>query len=640
MTSAEFIAKYRRFFEERGHAYFPSYPLVPENDPTALFISAGMQPLTPYLMGEPHPLGKRLVGYQKCLRTVDIEEVGDAFHLTFFEMLGNWSLGDYWKADAIGFTWEFVAGPQWLALEPERLYATVYEGDNLVPRDDESVEAWKTVFGSVGITADVAAPSEGIGENRRIFTYGRAENWWGPVGETGPCGPDSEMFYDTLALGAVPDHHPEPSTLNPLPSKCHPNCGCGRFVEVGNDVFMQFQKTAEGAVEPLAQQNVDNGRGLERFVMILQGKPSVYETDLFAPIMARIAELAQTENETSARIIADHLRASTFLIGDGVIPSNKDQGYVLRRLIRRAVRHGRTLSITENFTAKIAEVVVEHYADRYPELAERRGTILEELEREEQKFRRTLEQGLKIFQKQFIRWEIDEKGELAHDVQKKRSGELKTEFHEVMSGKKLFELYETYGFPLELSQEIARENGIEIRERQIKEFYDALERHRALSRAGAEQKFAGGLSDHTEATTRLHTATHLLLESLRRVLGDHVSQRGSNITAERLRFDFNHPEALTPEQLKQVEDLVNEQIRADLPVSFSEMSLDEAKQTGATGVFEHKYGERVKVYTIGDFSKEICGGPHVERTGDLGTFKIKKEESVGAGLRRIRAVLE
>jgi alanyl-tRNA synthetase len=615
MTSVEFIGKYRRFFEERGHAYFPSYPLVPENDPTALFISAGMQPLTPYLIGEPHPQGKRLVGYQKCLRTVDIDAVGDAFHLTFFEMLGNWSLGDYWKADAIGFTWEFVAGPQWLALEPDRLYATVYEGDELVPRDDESVEAWKTVFGSVGITADVAGPSEGIGGNRRIFTYGRAENWWGPVGETGPCGPDSEMFYDTLALGAVPDHAPGFSGSGP----CHPNCGCGRFVEVGNDVFMQFQKTANGAFEPLAQQNVDNGRGLERFLMILQGKSSVYETDLFAPIMARIVELAETSppagGETSARIVADHLRASTFLIGDGVTPSNKDQGYVLRRLIRRAIRHGRTLGITENFTAKIAEVVVRHYADRYPELAERRGTILEELEREEQKFRRTLEQGLREFEKAASRTER-------------------------LAGADLFRLYETYGFPLELSLEVAGDMGVQIAENAAEEFKASEQAHQSKSRAGAEQKFAGGLSDHTEATTRLHTATHLLLESLRRVLGDHVTQRGSNITAERLRFDFNHPEALNPEQLSQVEELVNEQIRSDLPVSFTELSLDEAKQEGATGVFEHKYGERVKVYTIGDFSKEICGGPHVEHTGDLGTFKIKKEESVGAGLRRIRAVLE
>lgn len=609
MTSSELVSRYRKFFEERGHRFFPSYPLVPENDPTALFISAGMQPLTPYLLGEPHPEGKRLVGYQKCLRTVDIEAVGDASHLTFFEMLGNWSLGDYWKVDAIGFTWEFVAGPQWLALEPARLYATVYEGDETVPRDDESIEAWRAVFNSVGIIAEVGSPGEGIGENRRIFTYGKLENWWGPVGLAGPCGPDSELFYDTLNLGPVPDHADDRA------GTCHPNCDCGRFVELSNDVFMEFNKTKAGTFEPLTQKNVDNGRGLERFLMVLQGKNSVYETDLFAPIMARIRELALGENERSVRVIADHLRAATFLLGDGVTPSNVDQGYVLRRLIRRAVRHGRTLGITENFTARVAEVVVDRYSDRYPELADRRDAILTELEKEEQKFRKTLEAGLREFEKAARRTEQ-------------------------FTGADLFRLYETYGFPLELSLEVTDDTDVKVSTAAEKEFETALKSHQERSRAGAEQKFTGGLADHSEETTRLHTATHLLLESLRRAVGDHIQQKGSNITAERLRFDFNHPEALTPEQLRQVEDLVNEQIGADLPVSFEEVTIDEAKEVGATGVFEHKYGERVKVYTMGDFSREICGGPHVERTGELGRFKIQKEESVGSGLRRIRAVLE
>ena len=591
MKAAEIRRKYIDFFKKRNHVEIKSAPLIPENDPTCLFTTAGMHPLVPYLLGAKHPAGKRLTDYQKCIRTGDIDEVGDAVHLTFFEMLGNWSLGDYFKKEMIGMSFEFLTGKENLNIPVDMLAVTVFAGDGDCPFDEEAFNEWR---------------SHGIPEER-IAKLGKKDNWWGPAGTTGPCGPDTEMFYWTGPL-------PAPQVFDPTDK---------RWVEIWNDVFMQYNKTADGKFEPLAQRNVDTGMGLERVTAILQGKTSCYETEIFAPIFAKLDEIrgitAVPEVRTSSeRIIADHLRAATFILADGITPGKVDQPYVLRRLIRRAIREGRKLGITEPFTAKIADAVIAEFGDVYPELREKADIIREELTREEKQFAVTLEKGTHEFQKLIDR--------VPAHIEKK-----------IISGKNAFNLYETYGFPIELTEEMAREKGFQV----DRAGYDAaFAKHQEMSRAGAEQKFKGGLADSSEATAALHSATHLLQAALRKVLGTHVEQRGSNITAERLRFDFSHEEKLTPEQLKQVEDLVNDAIRRDLPIVCEEMDLETAKKSGAMGLFENKYDAKVKVYTMGDVSKEICGGPHAKRTGELGVFKIKKEESSSRGVRRIKAVLE
>ncbi|MBP5639659.1 MAG: alanine--tRNA ligase [Victivallales bacterium] len=589
MNAAELRRLYIDFFKAHGHAEIKSAPLIPENDPTCLFTTAGMHPLVPYLLGEKHPAGKRLVDVQKCLRTGDIDEVGDPFHMTFFEMLGNWSLGDYFKEEAIAMSFEFLTTK--LGFKPENIKVTCFEGDENAPRDTEAAEIWMSL---------------GIPE-KNIYFLGKEDNWWGPAGQTGPCGPDTEIFVPVDKPDCGPD--------------CGPACGCGKWVEIWNNVFMQYNKTADGKFVPLEHPNVDTGMGVERVTAFMQGVKSAYETELFSGIFMKIQEISGNasadSSNRSARIVAEHLRASTFLIGDGVKPSNVDQGYVLRRLIRRAIREARKLGITEMFTAKVADVVISEYGPFYPELQEQAETIRAELTREEEQFGKTLENGTKEFLKLIERFPAN--------IENK-----------VISGRKAFNLYETYGFPLELTQEMAKEHGFTVDE---KGFNEAYQKHQEQSRAGAEQKFKGGLADHSEQTTKYHTATHLLHKALRLVLGDHVAQAGSNLTAERLRFDFTHPDKMTPEQIAEVEKIVNEQIQRDLPVICEEVPLEEAKNRGAIGLFEHKYGDVVKLYTIGDFSMEICGGPHVQHTAQLGKFKIQKEESSSRGVRRIKAIL-
>lgn len=590
MKEADIRKKYIEFFKSKGHAEIKSAPLIPENDPTCLFTTAGMHPLVPYLQGAKHPAGKRLTDYQKCIRTGDIDEVGDAVHLTFFEMLGNWSLGDYFKEEAIRYSFEFLTGKENLNIPVDMLAVTVFAGDEDAPFDETAYKLWNSL---------------GIPE-QRIARLGKKDNWWGPAGITGPCGPDTEMFYWT-------GETPAPEHFDPADK---------RWVEIWNDVFMEYNKTAEGKYEPLAQKNVDTGMGLERVTAILSGKTSCYETEIFTPIFAALDEVrgvapVDGPRSSSERIIADHLRAATFILADGITPGKVDQSYVLRRLIRRAIREGRKLGISGNFTAKIARAVVDEFSDVYPELAEHADRIAEELEREEKQFAITLENGTREFQKLIDR--------VPPHITKK-----------VISGKNAFNLYETYGFPIELTIEMAREKGFEV----DRAGYDAaFARHQEMSRAGAEQKFKGGLADHSEETAKLHTATHLLQAALRKVLGTHVEQRGSNITAERLRFDFSHEEKMTPEQLREVEALVNRAIERKLPVVCEEMDIEDARKSGAMGLFENKYADRVKVYTMGDVSKEICGGPHAANTGDLGTFRILKEESSSRGVRRIKAVL-
>ncbi|MBN2452553.1 MAG: alanine--tRNA ligase [Lentisphaeria bacterium] len=588
MTANELRRKYIDFFRRHGHAEIRSAPLVPENDPTVLFTTAGMHPLVPFLLGEKHPAGSRLVNVQKCVRTGDIEEVGDAVHLTFFEMLGNWSLGDYFKREAIHWSHAFLTDPAWLGLSAERLAVSVFAGDEDAPFDAEAFGTWR-----------------GLGmPEARIARLGKADNWWGPAGRTGPCGPDTEMFYWT-GTG------PAPAAFDPRD---------GRWVEIWNDVFMEYNKTEQGTYVPLRQKNVDTGMGVERVTAILQGRSTCYETELFAGLFDAIRGVTGAERpqeSRSGRILAEHLRAATFLMADGVRPGNVDQGYVLRRLIRRAIRESRKLGTTAAVTRPLAEVVIDQYREVYPELGQNRAAILEEMGREESQFAATLERGLREFGKLVDSFP-------AH-VERK-----------VISGRKAFYLYETFGFPLELTVEMASERGFQVDE---KGFEEAFRKHQETSRAGAEKKFKGGLADNSDRTTALHTATHLLHQALRRVLGEHVKQAGSNITADRLRFDFTHPERVPPEALAEVEKIVNEQIRRDLPIEVREMPYGEAEKTGAIGLFAERYGEVVKVYRIGDFSTEICGGPHVAHTGALGRFAIRKEEASSRGVRRIKAVL-
>ncbi len=581
------------FFRKHGHAIISSASLIPENDPTVLFTTAGMHPLVPYLLGEKHPAGVRLADVQKCVRTGDIDEVGDASHCTFFEMLGNWSLGDYFKDEMIPWSYEFLTSPEYLGIDPKRLAVSVFAGDDDCPRDERSAELWE----KAGIAHD------------RIFFLPKENNWWGPAGITGPCGPDSEMFID----------NGQPKCCD----ECSPACDCGKYLEIWNDVFMQFNKTADGKYEPLKQKNVDTGMGLERTLCILQGKKSVYETDLFAPIIAAIESIgsgkygSDEETTKAIRIVADHIRTSVFMIGDekGVACSNVDQGYILRRLLRRAVRFAKKLDIEIGKLTVVAEAVIEEYKDVYPELEINRDRIINEITTEEERFERTLQGGIKEFEK------------LCHYL-----------VGDTISGKASFKLYDTYGFPIEMTIELAKEKGLKVN---VEDFNKAFAEHQQKSHAGAEQKFKGGLADHSEATARLHTATHLMHRALKEVLHDeNANQKGSNITEERLRFDFTFPRALTPEEIKEVEDKVNEAIKADVPVVCEEMTVEEAKEQGAVGLFTAKYGEKVKVYTMGKYSKEICGGPHASHTGELGHFRIVKEQSSSAGVRRIKAVLE
>ncbi|MDR2602214.1 MAG: alanine--tRNA ligase [Spirochaetaceae bacterium] len=594
MNANELRKKYIDFFKSKGHAQIQGKSLIPDNDPTVLFTTAGMHPLVPYLLGAEHPAGGRLVNFQKCVRTGDIESVGDLSHLTFFEMLGNWSLGDYFKEEAIEMSFEFLTSPKWLNIPVEKLGVTVFAGEEGIPRDEESAAVWKRL----------GLPSE------RIAYRPRRDNWWGPAGVTGPCGPDTEMFIDT--------------GKEPCGADCEPGCSCGKWLEIWNDVFMQYNKDASGAYRPLSRTCVDTGMGVERTAAILAGKKSVYDTEIFAPIIQAITVKTgrvygeNEEDDRSIRIIADHVRTAVFIIGDpkAVTPSNVGAGYVLRRLLRRSIRHGKKLGVSGVFLGEIVCMVIETFREPYAELEENRLFILDEIYKEEARFLETLQKGEKEFEKLLPN--------LLKSPQKTISGRL------------AFKLYDTYGFPVELTEELARENGLSV---DREEFDGAYKKHQEQSRTGA-QVFKGGLADHSEITARYHTATHLLQKALKITLGEHVAQKGSNITAERMRFDFSHNSPLTKEELQKVEDIVNEQILRNLPVSMEVMPLEKAKSEGAVALFGEKYEEQVKVYTIGDFSKEVCGGPHAKSTGELGRFKIKKEQSSSSGVRRIRAVLE
>jgi len=621
MTSKEIRQKYLDFFKSKGHVIVPSASLIPENDPSTLFCGSGMQPMVPYLLGEDHPEGTRIVDSQKCIRTIDIDGVGDTTHLTFFEMIGNWSLGDYFKKEQI--LWIFEFWTKILGFDPTKIYISVFGGNEKynLSKDEGAVATWKMVYKEVGIEAKVVEDSENYGmQDGRIFYYGN-DNWWSRVGSPDnmpagePGGPDSEMFYD---MGVEKKFH-ENSKHKDKP--CHINCDCGRFIEIGNNVFMEYIKTKDG-FESLPKKNIDFGGGLERIVMISQEKSNVYETDLFTNIINTIERLSGKkydleEDKVAMRIIADHLRAATFIIADdkGISPSNIDQGYIVRRLIRRAIRHGKKLGISEeSWTKEIAKIVAHDYHEVYPELRKNVDFIIDAFKDEEEKFSKTLEKGEKMI-----------------------TGEI-------INGEQAFNLFQTFGYPVEMTEEITKEKNIKLSKNFKEEYKKAMSKHQDLSRTASAGKFKGGLADAGEETKKLHTTAHLLLAALRKVLGDHVLQKGSNITAERLRFDFSHPDKLTDEQKEEVEKLVNEAIKKDLPICCDEMTLDEAKKQNAMGVFESKYGSRVKVYTAGKedyiFSKEICGGPHVDRTGILGKFKIKKEQSSSAGVRRIKAVLE
>ena len=589
MTANELRTMYVNFFKERGHKDIASASLLPENDPTVLFTTAGMHPLVPYLLGEKHPGGKRLTDIQKCVRTEDIEEVGDDTHLTFFEMMGNWSLGDYFKEESISMSFEFLT--KYLQIPAERLAVTVFEGDELVPADVEAENLWK-----------------GFGlKDEQIFRYGREDNWWGPAGQTGPCGPDTEIFYDMGKPKCGPN--------------CGPSCHCGKYVEIWNNVFMQFKKEADGSFTELQQKNVDTGMGMERVLTIFNGKTNVYETEIFVPIMTRLEEILETEGKTMSerekRIVCEHIRATTFILGDPmkICPSNTEQGYILRRVIRRIIRLFKKADINKNFLCELSEVIINQYEEVYSELGENREFILEQLQKEYTLFSKTLDDGLKKANRY-----LDNVG-----------------VNGTLSGELAFKLYDTYGFPIEFTSELAEERGLYV---DIEGFRQKFEEHQQKSRQGAAGKFAGGLADHNEQTARLHTATHLLNGALRKVLGDEVSQRGSNITSERLRFDFSFGRKVTEEELEQVSAIVNEAIERKIDVILEELPLKAAYESGAIGVFTGKYEDIVKVYTIPGYSKEICGGPHAKNTGELVSFKILKEEASSAGVRRIKAVIE
>ncbi len=577
----ELIKKYVEFFKSKNHKEVPNSSLIPENDPTVLFTTAGMHPLVPFLLGQSHPLGKRLVSIQKCIRTGDIEEVGDEIHHTFFEMMGNWSLGDYWKEEAIKFTYEFLT--RILEIPKENLAVSVFSGDKKqnINEDKTAIEVWK----SLGIKKERIAKIQ--------------DNWWGPAGKTGPCGPDTEIFYW--------------SGKNKAPEKFNPHDN--NWVEIGNNVLMEFTKNEEGKFIPAKQRNIDYGGGVERTIAVLNNLKDNYLTESFFPIIKEIEKMSKKDynkNKREMRVIADHLKAAIFIISDGVVPGNTEQGYILRRLIRRAVRYGQSIGIKENFSSKFVDTLIEIYPD-YPELKKRRNNIITELEREENKFRQTLERGINIFDK------------ITRDKKE-------------ISCKDSFLLYQSYGFPVEMIEEECKTRKIRFSR---KEFDEECKVHQELSRTAAEGKFKSGLADNSRETTRLHTASHLLLAAIRKILNDNsIHQKGSNINAERLRFDFNFPRKLTDEEIKEIEKEVNLNIQKGCEVIREEMTLDEAKKRGISGVFEHKYGEIVSVYAIGECSKEICTGPHVKNTCELGKFKITKEESSSSGVRRIKAILE
>ena len=584
MKAIEIRNKYLKFFKEHGHAVIPSAPLIPENDPSVLFTTAGMQPLVPYLLGEKHPEGTRLTDYQKCVRTNDIDEVGDNRHLTYFEMLGNWSLGDYFKEESIAMSYEFLTKE--LGIPSEKLSVTCFAGDEDCAKDEVAYECWK----KAGI------PDE------RIYFFGKDDNWW-IAGEEGPCGPDTEMFYDTGKPACGPD--------------CQPSCDCGKYVEIWNNVFMEYFKSKDGKYSKLAQRNVDTGLGLERMTMLLQGKETPFDTELFKPVMDKLSELQKIDNIESRRIIAEHLRSSMMIINDGGRPSNVDRGYILRRLLRRMTRHMNKLEIDLNKMSEIIDVSINSLKELYPELEKNKETIKQVIIAEKDKFTKTLQKGEKEFEKV--------------------SNKVKENNQKVIDAQTVFNLYETYGFPPEMTEELAREEGLEV---DMKNYQKLFEEHQAKSRMGSEAKFKGGLASTGEMEVKYHTATHLLNAALKKVLGEHVHQKGSNITAERLRFDFSHGAKMTDEEKKQVEDLVNDYIKQDIKVERLEMKKDEAIALGAEAMFLDKYGDEVTVYKIGDVSLELCGGPHVSRTGELGTFKIKKEEASSSGVRRIKAILQ
>ena len=584
MKAIEIRNKYLNFFKEHGHTIIPSAPLIPENDPSVLFTTAGMQPLVPYLLGEKHPSGTRLTDYQKCVRTNDIEEVGDNRHLTYFEMLGNWSLGDYFKEESIQMSFDFLTKE--LQIPVEKLSVTVFAGDEDCPKDTVAAECWK----KAGIL------------DGHIYYYGKDDNWW-IAGEEGPCGPDTEMFYDTGKPACGPD--------------CQPSCDCGKYVEIWNNVFMEYFKDKDGNYSKLSQRNVDTGLGLERMTMLLQGKETPFDTELFIPVMDKLSELQKIDNIESRRIIAEHLRSSMMIISDGGRPSNVDRGYILRRLIRRMVRHMNKLQINLGEISTLIDINVENLKEMYPELEKNAETIKNVIIEEKDKFVKTLAHGEKEFEKEMNR--------------AKQSGKDKIE------GKVVFKLYDTYGFPPEVTSELAKENGMTV---DMKEFDELFKAHQEKSRLGSEQKFKGGLAEQNDTTIAYHTATHLLNAALKVVLGPETHQRGSNITTERMRFDFNCDHKLTDEEKQKAEELVNEWIKEALPVTVEEMPKEEAVKSGAECMFIEKYPDIVTVYSIGNVSKELCGGPHVKNTSEIGKFKIKKEEASSAGVRRIKAVIE
>lgn len=600
MNANELRSKYIEFFKSKNHVEISGQSLIPENDPSVLFTTAGMHPLVPYLLGEKHPAGTRLTDYQKCVRTGDIDEVGDPSHLTCFEMLGNWSLGDYFKKDSIAYSYEFLTSKDWLALDPRKISVTVFAGDENAPRDEDAANFWK----AVGMPED------------KIAYLPASDNWWA-AGPTGPCGPDTEIFY-WVGEGLPP-------------AGSNKGTDSANWMEIWNNVFMQFNRVDEKTLEPLPKQNVDTGMGLERTNCILQGKTSVYLTEVFQPIIQKIGELAggyvygtDEEKDKSVRIIADHSRSSVFILGDqkGVTPDRVGAGYVLRRLIRRAVRHGMKLGIDKDFMAEVAAVVVENFKNAYPELEQNSAKVYKELTAEEAKFRQTLKKGEAEFQKMLPNLMKNPK--------------------KIISGKVAYNLYETYGYPLELTQELGAENGFTV---DVEGFKEAERKHQEASKTAEAGKAKGGIAEQSEAATKYHTATHLLQQALVNVLGPQVSQKGSNINAERMRFDFTFERPMTPEEIKKVEAIVNEKIKEDLPVTMEVMPLADAQAAGARALFTNKYGEDVKVYTIGRdvkndwFSKEVCGGPHVQHTAQIGDFKIEKEQSSSAGVRRIRATI-
>jgi alanyl-tRNA synthetase len=577
---------YLEFFKEKNHTIIPSASIMPENDPTVLFTTAGMHPLQLYLQGEPHPAGNRLTNCQKCIRTGDINEVGDPTHLTFFEMLGNWSLGDYFKKEAISMSWEFLTDSRWLRLDPEKISVTVFAGDEEVPPDEESANYWR----EVGIP------------NEKIYYLPREDNWWGL--DTGPCGPDTEMFYDTGKA--------------PCSETCKPGCNCGKYFEIWNNVFMSYNKKSDSTYEKLQQHNVDTGMGIERTIAVLNGKNSVYEIDTIAPITERISKLAkidqpELEQQKAIYIIADHIRTVTFILGDDKLlrPSNLGQGYVLRRLIRRIIRQGNLLKIKQKFLPELSQIVIQIYSKTYSELERNKGFILENLTQEERKFSTALRRGLRKFNK----------------ILKE---------NKIITGEDAFLLFTSFGFPLEITMELASEKNISI---DINSFKREFEHHRKLSREATAGTFHSGLADHSERTTRLHTATHLLQQALRDVLGEHVEQRGSNITPERTRFDFTHTGKLTANELEKVEEIVNQKIQDALKVKKKIMTPQEAKVEKALGFFEDRYKGKVTVFSVGSYSKEICTGPHVKITSEIGHFTIQKQKNIGAGLIRIRGTI-